>query len=136
MSFSIIEAKYRAAAMATQESMWLVQLLRDLHQPIEQVTSHCDNRSVVCLVENPMFHVRFKHIEVHYILLRENVLQGEIRMKLTPTEEQVGDIFTKGLGTKKFEDIHVQLGIFNKSVIQSKSVLRESDQEKHLQECS
>jgi hypothetical protein len=48
-----------------------------------------------------MFHARTKHIEVHYHFIREKVLQGEINMKLTPTKEQVADIFTKGLGAKK-----------------------------------
>ncbi|XP_031091099.1 uncharacterized protein LOC115996099 [Ipomoea triloba] len=35
VSLSTTEAEYRAAAMATQESTWLVQLLKDLHQPTE-----------------------------------------------------------------------------------------------------
>ncbi|XP_039129073.1 secreted RxLR effector protein 161-like [Dioscorea cayenensis subsp. rotundata] len=76
VSLSTTEVKYRAAAMAAQKSTWLMQLLRDLHQPIEQVILLCDNRSAVCLTENPMFHARTKHIEVHYHFLREKVLQG------------------------------------------------------------
>ncbi|XP_039142881.1 uncharacterized mitochondrial protein AtMg00810-like [Dioscorea cayenensis subsp. rotundata] len=132
VSLSTTEAEYRAAAMAAQESTWLMQLLRDLHQPIEQVILHCDNRSAVCLAENPMFHARTKHIEVHYHFLREKVLQGEIHMKLTPTEEQVADIFTKSLSTKKFEDLRAQLGILKKASIQEKSVLRGSDKEAAL----
>ncbi|CAA0831452.1 cysteine-rich RLK (RECEPTOR-like protein kinase) 8 [Striga hermonthica] len=33
VSLSTAEAEYRAAAMAAQESTWLMQLLKDLHQP-------------------------------------------------------------------------------------------------------
>jgi hypothetical protein len=34
MSLPMTEAKYRAAAMAAHENMWLTQLLKDLRQPI------------------------------------------------------------------------------------------------------
>ena len=82
-----------------------------------RVTLHCDNRSAVCLAENQVFHARTKHIEVHYHFIREKVLQGEIHMKLTPTEEQVADIFTKGLSVNKFQDMRRQLGMCSKSAL-------------------
>ncbi|XP_057540751.1 uncharacterized mitochondrial protein AtMg00810-like [Amaranthus tricolor] len=76
VSLSTTEAEYRATTMAAQESTWMTHLLKDLHQPAGQVTLHCDNRSAVCLAENPVFHARTKHIEVHYHFIREKVLQG------------------------------------------------------------
>ncbi|XP_019104321.2 uncharacterized mitochondrial protein AtMg00810-like [Beta vulgaris subsp. vulgaris] len=36
VSLSSTEAEYRAAVMATQECVWLAQLLKDLHQPIDR----------------------------------------------------------------------------------------------------
>ncbi|XP_071724445.1 secreted RxLR effector protein 161-like [Rutidosis leptorrhynchoides] len=43
VSLSTIEAEYRGAAVAAQESVWLIQLMKDLHQPIEEaMTLHCD----------------------------------------------------------------------------------------------
>ena len=62
--------------MAAQESTWLKQLMEDLHQPIEyQVSIFCDNISSIRLAENPIFHARIKHIEVHYHYIREKVLE-------------------------------------------------------------
>ncbi|XP_016712468.2 uncharacterized protein [Gossypium hirsutum] len=70
------EAEYRAAKMATQESIWLMQVLRDLHQPTEYATPlFCDNMSAMRLAENPVFHARTKHVEVHYHFISEKVLQ-------------------------------------------------------------
>ena len=44
VSLSTTEAEYRAAAMAAQESTWLIQLMADLHQPANYgVLLHCDN---------------------------------------------------------------------------------------------
>jgi hypothetical protein len=118
VSLSTTKAEYRAPAMAAQESMWLTRLLQDLRQPVKQVLLHCDNKSAICLTENPVFHARIKHIEVHYHFIREKVLQGEINMKLTPTEEQVADIFTKGLNATSFEEMRVQFRMLSRSMIQ------------------
>ncbi|XP_062085779.1 secreted RxLR effector protein 161-like [Humulus lupulus] len=44
VSLSTTEAEYRAATMAAQESMWLIQLMKDLHQSTDNaVPLYCDN---------------------------------------------------------------------------------------------
>jgi len=78
--------------------------MEDLHQPTDyEVRIFCDNLSSIRLAENLVFHARNKHIEVHYHYIRENVIQGEIEMVPTKTDEQFADIFTKGLNKLKFE---------------------------------
>lgn len=95
-----------------QECAWLTQLMKDLNQPIEDgVTLHCDNLSAVRLAENPVFHARTKHVEVHYHFLREKVLQGDINMKSVSTDHQVADIFTKSLPATKFSEFCKLLGM-------------------------
>ena len=112
ISLSTTEAEYRAAAMAAQESTWLMQLMEDLHQPRDyKVSIYCDNRSAICLAENPVFHARTKHVEVHYHFIREKVLQEEIELLYVKTEDQVADLFTKGLGVDKFEKFRRQLNM-------------------------
>ena len=89
--------------MAAQESTWLKQLMEDLHQLTDyQIRILCDNLSSIRLAKNPVFHARTKHIEVHYHYIREKVLEGEIKMVPTKTDEQFVDIFTKGLNKAKF----------------------------------
>ncbi|KAL5567911.1 hypothetical protein UlMin_024486 [Ulmus minor] len=78
VSLSTTEAEYRAAAMVAQESTWLIQLMNNLHQPVDYaVPLYCDNQSAIRLAENPVFHARTKHVEVHYHFIREKVLQEE-----------------------------------------------------------
>ena len=102
IALSTTQAEYRAMAMATQENMWIKQLMKDLHQEINHAaTLYCDNLSVVRLAENLVFHARTKHVEVYYHFIREKVLQEEIEMKPIKTENQITDIFTKGLPTTK-----------------------------------
>ncbi|KAD4177986.1 hypothetical protein E3N88_26577 [Mikania micrantha] len=102
VSLSTTEAEYRAAAMAAQECVWLIQLLNDMNQVVKyKVRLLCDNRSAIKLAENPVFHARTKHIEIHYHFIREKVLKGEIEMEWVDTKGQVADIFTKSLSGVK-----------------------------------
>ncbi|XP_068644967.1 uncharacterized mitochondrial protein AtMg00810-like [Aristolochia californica] len=112
ISLSTTEAEYRAAALVAQESTWLIQLMNNLHQPVEYaIPLYCDNQSEIRLAENPVFHARTKHIEVHYHFIREKVLQEEIEMRPIKTDDQVADLFTKSLSTGKFKMFRYQLGI-------------------------
>ena len=115
VSLSTTEAEYRAAAMAAQESTWLMHLLKSLYQPTEYgISLYCDNLSAIRLAENPVFHARTKHVEVHYHFIREKVLQAEIELEHVRTEKQAADLFTKGLSGNKFESFCHQLGMMKR----------------------
>ncbi|XP_017187340.1 uncharacterized mitochondrial protein AtMg00810-like [Malus domestica] len=112
MSLLTTEVEYRATAMTTQENAWLVQLMSDLHQPVNYaVPLYCDNQSAIHLAENLVFHARTKHVEVHYHFIRKKVLQEEIEMRPINTDDQIADLFTKGLSTGKFKKFRHQLNM-------------------------
>ena len=112
--------------MAAQESTWLIQLMKDLNQPIDYaVPLYCDNQFTIRLAENPVFHARTKHVEVHYHFLREKVLQEELEMRQVKTEEQVADLFTKALNTTRFQKLRDQLNMYQRTNF-DESVLRGS----------
>ncbi|KAI3789909.1 hypothetical protein L2E82_02715 [Cichorium intybus] len=112
VSLSTTEAEYRAAAMAAQESVWLTQLLKNLNQEIDyKVKLLCDNLSSIQLAKNPTFHARTKHVEVHYHFIREKVLNGEIDLQYIKTSDQVADLLTKGLPSKKMTEFCEQMGM-------------------------
>ena len=62
---------------------------------VKPITLYCDNMSSIQLANNPVFHTRTKHIEVHYHYLQEKVLAHEIDLVYVSTHEQLADIFTK-----------------------------------------
>jgi hypothetical protein len=77
------EAEYRGAAVATCEAIWLKRLLKDLHEEVSNPTViYSDNLSSIQLAKNPVFHAQTKHIEVHYLFVRERVLSGEVERHL------------------------------------------------------
>jgi hypothetical protein len=67
------------------------------------VVIYCDNISSILFANNPVYHVRTKHIEVHYHFIRKKILAKEIDLIHFNTEGQVVDIFTKALSTDKLK---------------------------------
>ncbi len=75
------------------------------------VVIYCDNISSILLANNPVYHVKTKHIEVHYHFIREKVLVKEINLIHVNTEDQVVDIFTKALDTDKLRKFRKMFGV-------------------------
>lgn len=49
-----------------------------------------------------MFHFKIKHLDTDYHFIREKVQKGNIKVQYIPTNEQVADVFTKGLHSPMF----------------------------------
>jgi hypothetical protein len=106
------EAKYKGATIATCEVVWLQKLLSDLGQSVDaHVVIYCDNISSILLANNPIYHARTKHIEVHYHFNRKKVLTKRIDFIHVSIEDQVADIFTKALGTDKLKKFRKMFGV-------------------------
>jgi hypothetical protein len=118
VALSSTEAEYRGAAIATCEEVWIKRLLADLGEYIDgAVTIWCDNMSSIQFAKNPVFHARTKHIEVHYHFLREKVIDGEVDLQYVKTNEQVADIFTKGLSIEKHAQFRNMFGVLRIDMI-------------------
>ena len=112
VSRSSAEAEYRAIAHAVAETVWLRQLLSELHCPIPQATVvYCDNVSAVYMSSNLVQHRRTKHIEIDIHFVREKVALGEVRVLHVPSIAQFADIFTKALAPTLFSDIRFSLNV-------------------------
>ena len=102
VALSSTKTEYKGATVEACEIAWLEMLLANLGIQVQvPVVIYCDNLRSIQLARNPLFHVRMKHIEVHYHFIRERVLDGDIDLTYVRTDEQVADIFTKALGAEK-----------------------------------
>jgi hypothetical protein len=110
VSRSSTEAEYRSLSIATAELYWLRMLFKELKIFLSTPpVLWCDNVSALALASNPVFHARTKHIEVDYHFVREKVLNRDIIIKFISTQDQVADIFTKGLSSARFLALKVKL---------------------------
>ncbi|KAB2617188.1 hypothetical protein D8674_013057 [Pyrus ussuriensis x Pyrus communis] len=102
VSRSSSEAEYRQLAYTTAELSWLRSLFRDLQLHLSCPTIWCDNISSIALASNPVFHSRTKHLEVDYHYVREKVVRGQLMVNYICSQDQIADLFTKGLSAMRF----------------------------------
>ena len=109
---SSCEAEYVAAFEACKEAIWLRTLLSAVgHSSKTPTTILCDNNAAINLSEDPLLHDRVKHIDIKHHFLRERVQSNEITLSYINTYDNIADIFTKALDTRKFTRFRGFLGI-------------------------
>ncbi|GKU91768.1 hypothetical protein SLEP1_g5591 [Rubroshorea leprosula] len=114
---STAEAEYIVASLASDQAVWFRKLMNDLKQPqIHPTELFCDNLSAVAIVKNPILHGRTKHIKIKYHSIREMVNEGEVQVLHCDSDDQITDIFTKGLHKFIFETLRDKLGMSSISV--------------------
>ncbi|CAN6705159.1 unnamed protein product [Malus baccata var. baccata] len=103
VSRSSTEAEYKALAHCAADIFWIRSVFKDLHQYISNPPSlYCDNLSTLALSSNPVFHSKIKHLDTDYHFVREKVQKGDLTVHYIPTDDQVADVFTKGLHSPIF----------------------------------
>lgn len=109
VALSTTEAEYVAEAFATQELLWLRNLLEfDQHSPTVLLE---DNKAAIEVSRNPKFHCRLKHMDVRHHFLRDAVEAETLLLKYCETDDQIADIMTKGLSKEKFQTMQDRLGV-------------------------
>ena len=67
VALSTTEAEYVALAAATQEALWMRQLISEMKaEHPKSIMIHEDNQSAISMTRNPQFHGRSKHISIKY----------------------------------------------------------------------
>ena len=106
VALSTCEAEYMALTSATQEGIFLVQLLNEIDSKCKyDKFSVCgDNQGALALAKNPVSHQRSKHIDIKYHFIRSKVQCGELELVYVPSKDNVADIFTKSTGKIVFQN--------------------------------
>lgn len=112
VSLSICEAELYAACSASQEAVWLAELLTTMgHGPTSPPMLWCDNESTVALTKDAIFSGRSKHIEARYYFIRELVQAKRIQTAHIPGVDNPADIFTKALSAEDHSRLRDMLGV-------------------------
>jgi hypothetical protein len=112
VSRSSTEAEYRSLAIVIAELYWIRMLFSELLIPLRVAPIiWCDNVGALALATNPVYHARTKHIEVDYHFVREKVLNKDVSLAFISTDDQVADVFTKGLPSARFCSLKSKLTV-------------------------
>ena len=109
---STAEAEYVALSYATQEAVWLRQLMKDVGLEVTSPTViYEDNNGAIDLSRNAKYHNRTKHIDINHHFVRERVKSKEIDVVHCPSKDMVADLLTKGIPRVQFEKLRDLLGV-------------------------
>nr|XP_040567939.1 secreted RxLR effector protein 161-like [Lepeophtheirus salmonis] len=114
VALSTVKAEYMALSAASQECIWIRNLLCNIERSCDSPTVIFeDNQSTISLTKNPQYHGRAKHIDIRYHFTRELVEANKITLVYCQSEDMVADMLTKGLSKVKFVKLLNLVGIIN-----------------------
>ncbi|GJU31284.1 putative ribonuclease H-like domain-containing protein [Tanacetum coccineum] len=92
---STIEAEYVAAANCYGQVLWIQNQMLDYGFNFMNTKIYIDNESTICIVKNPVFHSKTKHIEIRHHFIRDAYEKKLIQVLKIHTDDNVADLLTK-----------------------------------------
>jgi hypothetical protein len=84
------------------DMLWVRNLLRELKVLRDRrLNIWCDNKSAICIANNPVQHDRTKHVEIDRFFIKEKLDAGIIKINYVNTGQQIADCLTKRFGAKE-----------------------------------
>jgi hypothetical protein len=113
VTLSTAEAEYIAAGSYCAQILWMKATLNNFEIKFKQVPLLCDNESAMKFANNPVQHVRTKHIDVRHHFIRDYQQKENICIENVGTDDQLADIFTKPFDKKRFCKLRNELNILD-----------------------
>ncbi|GJS93500.1 putative ribonuclease H-like domain-containing protein [Tanacetum coccineum] len=110
---SSTEAEYVAAANCCGQVLWIQNQLLDYGYNFMNTKIFIDNQSTICIVKNPVFHQRTKHIEIRHHFIRDANEKKLIQVLKIHTDDNVADLLTKAFDGPRFNHLVVNIGMLN-----------------------
>ncbi|GKD25262.1 putative ribonuclease H-like domain-containing protein [Tanacetum coccineum] len=112
---STTEAEYVAASSCYGQVFWIQNQLLDYGYNFMHTKIYIDNESTICIVKNPVFHSKTKHIKIRHHFIRDSNEKKLIQIIKIYTDKNVIDLlikaFDKGIGVNAGDSKLMLLGI-------------------------
>ena len=132
---SSTETEVLAICQTAKEAIYFFRLMQALNLFIpESLTIECDNpRTIRILVDESLkLHTKLRHVDIHSLLLRQEVQHRSIHICWLPTNEMVAECLTKALSSAHKHDSFVRMtGIEDQKEVLA-SIKSEEDTLQHL----
>ncbi|GJY06338.1 putative ribonuclease H-like domain-containing protein [Tanacetum coccineum] len=106
-------SEYIAASNCYGQVLWIQNQLLDYGYNFMQTKIHIDNKSTICIVKNPVFHSKTKHIGFRHHFIKDSNEKKLIQMIKIHTDQNVADLLTKAFDVIRFEYLIVSIGMVN-----------------------
>ncbi|GKB43577.1 ribonuclease H-like domain-containing protein [Tanacetum coccineum] len=89
------EAEYAATSSCYGQVLWIQNQLLDYGYNFINTKIFIDNESTICIVKNPVFHSKTKHIEIRHHFIRDSRKKRLIQVIKIHTDHNVADLLIK-----------------------------------------
>ncbi|GJU74157.1 putative ribonuclease H-like domain-containing protein [Tanacetum coccineum] len=110
---STTKAEYVAASNCYGQVLWIQNQLLDYGYNIMHTKIYIDNESTICIVKNPIFHSKTKHIEIRHHFIRDSNEKKLIQMVKIHTDKNIADFLTKAFDVSRFQYLIASIGMLN-----------------------
>nr|GFC37365.1 putative ribonuclease H-like domain-containing protein [Tanacetum cinerariifolium] len=100
---STTKAEYLTAASCCGQVLWIQNQLLDYGYNFMNTKIYIDNNSAICIVKNPVYHSKTKHIEIRHHFIRDCFEKKLISVDHIHTDENVADLLTKAFDAGRFQ---------------------------------
>nr|GEU99709.1 hypothetical protein [Tanacetum cinerariifolium] len=92
---TIGEAEYVAVASCRRQVLWIQNKMLDYGFNFMNTKIYINNKSTICIVKNPVFYSKTKHIEIQHHFIRDAYEKTLIQVLKIHTDDNVVDLLTK-----------------------------------------
>ncbi|GJY68589.1 ribonuclease H-like domain-containing protein [Tanacetum coccineum] len=110
---STTEAKYVAAASCCGQVLRIQNQMLDYGYNFINTKIFIDNESTICIVKNPVFHSKTKHIKIRHHFIRDSNKKKLTQMIKIHTYQNVADLLTKAFDVGRFQYLIASIGMLN-----------------------
>ena len=110
---STTEAEYVAASSCCGQVLWIQNQLLDYGYNFMNTKIYIDNNSTMCIIKNPVFHSKTKHIEIRHHFIRDCYEKKLIQVVKIHTDNNVADLLTKSFDISRFQFLVASIGMIN-----------------------
>ncbi|GJW75228.1 putative ribonuclease H-like domain-containing protein [Tanacetum coccineum] len=105
---STTKAEYVAAANCCGQVLWIQNQMLDYGFNFMNTKIHIDNESIICIVKNPVFYSKTKHIKIRHHFIRDSYENRLIQVIKIHIDHNVADLLTKAFDVNGISD---ELGV-------------------------
>ncbi|GJX63291.1 putative ribonuclease H-like domain-containing protein [Tanacetum coccineum] len=105
--------EYVAAASCCGQVLRIQNQMLDYGYNFMNTKIFIDNESTICIVKNPVFHSKTKHIEIRHHFIRDSNEKKLIQIIKIHTYHNVADLLTKAFDVGRFQYLIARIGMLN-----------------------
>nr|GEW94801.1 putative ribonuclease H-like domain-containing protein [Tanacetum cinerariifolium] len=110
---STTRAEYVVAANCCGQVLWIQNQMLDYGFNLMNTKIYIDNESTICIVKNPVFHSKTKHIKIRHHFIRYSYEKKLIQVIKIHIDKNVADLLTIAFDVSRFQFLNASIGLLN-----------------------